>query len=133
MEDIRRRFVHTVTTGTHDEKIQIKLAAMELAYTRALLPTKLEIAPEETQAETLTIPETQQTRGNPELVHESTKYRSPSKLNKMLARIRKWSLKYDGGNDPIQFVERGEGLSNMSNIPRVDYQGPCQESSKASD
>ena len=59
VEDIRRLFLHMVSTGTHDEKVQKRLAEMDLPYTLAPSPTKLEIELEETKAETLTVPETQ--------------------------------------------------------------------------
>ena len=118
MEDIRRRFLHMVPTGTHDEEVQ-KIFEIKLAYTRSTSSTKLEAEPEETQAEILTVPETQRTRETLELVNESRKYRSPSEPNTMLDRIRKWSLKYNGDKDSIQFVERAEQLSDMSNMPRT--------------
>ena len=58
VEDIRRRFLHMVTTTTHDEKVQKRLAEIDL---------------EETGAETLTVLETQRTRENNEIIHEGTK------------------------------------------------------------
>ena len=36
----------------------------------------------------------------------------------MLDKLRKWSLTYDGGKNPIEFIERAEELCDLSNILR---------------
>ena len=107
-----------VITATHDEKVLKRLGELELTYTRVASPTKPELELEETQTEALKVPETQHTRENNDIVHEGTTYGPPSDPNTMLDRIRKWNVGYDGGKDPIQFVQRVEELSGMPNIQR---------------
>ncbi|XP_018787988.1 PREDICTED: uncharacterized protein LOC108968407 [Bactrocera latifrons] len=126
--EIRKRITILAAKVRENPEIEEKILKMEAAYKASEIDSR-----NEGDQKTTLPPE--QDRGTASTLAESSRLQRPpmSRLfqqNHMVTfapiidQVRKWSVKYDGGRDPLAFVERLEELSevymiNVDILPRT--------------
>ncbi len=120
--EIRKRITALAAKAHEDSEIQEKLSKMEASYKTKEFATR-----DEGDQKTLHPPD--QGRGTADIFAESSRRLPPPismpnngmsmQQNQMFAfapiidQVRKWSVKYGGGRDPLAFIERLEELSEV--------------------
>lgn len=123
VDELRRRLASFIQAQGSESSLEARFIELETQHPRPITPRLGDQLVLPGSSGVSAANQTMEQKKNPVDTHRNEEQQTyamyqPASHTNIMDRVRKWGLKYDGGKDPLSFIERVEELADCYEVSR---------------